>query len=220
MIGPPNEAQFVGRRCFGGLDLASVSDMCAWVLLFQCEEVPDAVDVLARFWIPAAQLERGENRHLYRPWADQGWLQTTPGDAIDYGYVVKQIVEDSQNFRLIELNVDTAFEGRSVGSAIADHGIEVIPMIQTTKEYAAPTTDLERRLKAHQVHHGGNPILRWNVDGAEVTMDAEGRMKPDRKRARERKVKIDGLMALLMANDRLMRQDGPSVYEEEGVFVV
>jgi len=217
---PPDETQFAGRRCYGGLDLASVSDLCAWVMLFECQEVPDAVDVLARFWIPAALLDHGELRHLYQPWVDQGWLQTTPGEAIDYGYIVKQVVEDAERFNLVEVNVDRLFEGRSVGSDLADHGIEVFPMNQTTADYAAPTADLERRLKAHGVHHGGNPILRWKVDGAEVTADSEGRMKPDRKRARERKVKIDGLMALLMANDRLMRSDGPSVYEEDGVFVV
>jgi phage terminase large subunit-like protein len=75
-------------------------------------------------------------------------------------------------------------------------------------------------LKAHQIHHGGHPILRWNVDAAELTMDAEGRMKPDRKRAREHKTKIDGVMAMLMALDRVMRSEGPSVYETREVFVL
>jgi phage terminase large subunit-like protein len=186
-----------------------------------CQDVPDAVDILAQFWVPEKQVTSGENRHLYRPWVEQGWLKVTPGDAIDYGFIIQQVLEDARIYDVRELNIDRAFQGVYVEQQLADNGINVFPMQQTTAAYAASTADLERRLKAYGVHHGGNPILRWNVDGAEVTMDAEGRMKPDRKRARERKVKIDGLMALLMANDRLMRNgEFTSVYETRGIEFV
>lgn len=33
-----------GRQAYGGLDLASVSDMCAWVMEFPCEDTEGAVD--------------------------------------------------------------------------------------------------------------------------------------------------------------------------------
>jgi phage terminase large subunit-like protein len=216
---PIDEAACAGRTCYGGLDLASVSDLCAWVLEFPCGE-DGAIDVLARFWVPDAQLETSPNRHLYRQWKDDGWLLTTPGNAIDYGFIVKQVVEDARRFNLVSLNIDSAFQGIQVGQQLMDHGIEVVAMNQTTQAYAAPTAECERRLKAHQIHHGGHPILRWNVDAAELTMDAEGRMKPDRKRAREHKTKIDGVMAMLMALDRVMRSEGPSVYETREVFVL
>jgi phage terminase large subunit-like protein len=213
--------RLLGRTAYGGLDLASVSDLTAWVLAFPCQDVPEAIDVLARFWVPEAQVDRGENRHLYKPWVNQGWLYTTPGDAVDYGFIIRHVLEDAKRYDVREVNIDRAFQGVHVEQQLVDNGIVVFPMGQTVAAYAASTSDLERRLKAHGVHHGGNPILRWNVDSAEVTMDAEGRMKPDRKRARERKTKIDGLMALLMANDRLMRHgELSSVYDTRGVEFV
>ena len=80
-----DEVALAGRTCYGGLDLGAVSDLTAWVLVFPHEDDPEAIDVLARFWVPEAALQNSQNRYReqYRRWAKEGWLQVTPGEATD-----------------------------------------------------------------------------------------------------------------------------------------
>ena len=62
--------------------------------------------------------------------------------------------------------------------------------------------EFERRLLRKKIHHGGNPILRWNAANLSVKQDAAGNLKPDKASSQG---KIDGFVALVMALDRVMR---------------
>ncbi|KKL45227.1 hypothetical protein LCGC14_2357800, partial [marine sediment metagenome] len=110
-----------GRECYGGLDLATVSDMTAWVMGFPsevgrkfgdhvCDE--DCVDILARFFCPEAKLTDSSNRYRdqYQVWADKGFLTVTPGNATDYAFVRQQVIDDAAKFRLVDMNVDRLFQ--------------------------------------------------------------------------------------------------------------
>ena len=83
---------------------------------------------------------------------------------------------------------------------------------------AAPMVEFERRLLSKQLHHGGNPILRWMADNVVVKQDPNGNLKCDKA---ESQGKIDGIVALVMALDRAMRhEDQTSRYAEEGAGIV
>jgi phage terminase large subunit-like protein len=53
--------------------------------------------------------------------------------------------------------------------------------------------------------------LRWNVANVVVEQDANGNMKPSKKKSTER---IDGVIAMVMALDGAVRSAGGSVYDE------
>lgn len=219
--GVVDETGLAGRVCYGGLDLSSVSDITAWVLAFPHGDDPEAVDVLARFWCPEAKLHDETNKYMdqYQQWADAGLLRTTPGDAVDYQFIKKQILEDATRFQLVNVNVDRLFQGYQVSMELADEGLEVFGMGQGFMSMAAPMKDLERRLLGKKVHHGGNAVLRWMADNVAVKQDAAGNLKPDKAASQG---KIDGVVALVMALDRCMRHEQPkrSVYEDRGLEVV
>lgn len=215
------EEELRGRVCYGGLDLSSVSDITAWVLVFPHEDDPETVDVLARFWVPEARLHDDQNRYRdqYRVWAQQGYLQVTPGDAIDYGFIKAQILKDAQTFRLVDLNIDRLFQAHQLAVELMDEGLTVVGMGQGFASMAAPMKEFERRLLAHKIRHGGNPVLRWMADNVAVKQDAAGNLKPDKASSQG---KIDGIVALVMALDRAMRHEKTkqSVYEERGIVVL
>ena len=217
--GVVDEVALVGRVCYGGLDLSSVSDITAWVMAFPHEEDTEAVDVLARFWCPEAKLADDTNKYMdqYQQWADAGLLKTTPGNAVDYQFIKRDILEDAQTFKLANMNVDRLFQGYQVSMELADEGLEVFGMGQGFMSMAAPMKDLERRLLAKKIHHGGNPVLRWMADNVAVKQDAAGNLKPDKAVSQG---KIDGIVSLVMALDRCMRHEQPrqSVYEERGLL--
>lgn len=216
--GVVDEAALEGALCYGGLDLASVSDLTAWVMAFPNEGDPDGVDIIARFWCPESKLADETNRYQaqYQAWAAQGLLQVTRGDAVDYAFVKRAVLEDAQRFQLANLNVDRLFQGYQLSQELADEGLEVFGMGQGFMSMAAPMREFERRLLAKKLHHGGNPILRWMADNVAVQQDAAGNLKPDKAASQG---KIDGVVALLMALDRCMRQEKPqrSVYEDHGL---
>jgi len=217
--GPIDEAMLEGCECYGGLDLSSVSDLTAWVMVFPQDEDPEAVYVVARFWCPEARLTAEDNRYRdqYQGWVRDGWLQTTPGDAVDYATVKKQVMDDAARFQLTELNVDRLFQGYQLSQELMDEGLTVFGMGQGFYGMAAPMKEFERRLLARKINHGGNPVLAWMADNVSVRMDPAGNYKPDKAKSEG---KIDGIVALVMALDRAMRhgEDKGSVYEDRGLF--
>jgi phage terminase large subunit-like protein len=215
------ESALLGRPCFGGLDLAAVSDLCAWVMVFPREEDPDTIDVVARFWCPEARLNDQGNkyRHEYASWARAGYLQVTPGEVIDYGYIKAVILEDAKKFGLVDLNIDRLFQGYQLGGELQEEGLKVYGMGQGFISMAAPMKEFERRLLAKKVKHGGNPVLRFMADGVVVKQDPAGNLKIDKANSQAR---VDGIVALVMAIDRAVRHQNAkqSVYNERGVLAL
>ena len=219
--GTVDEKALVGRMCYGGLDLASVSDITAEVLVFPHTDDPDAMDVLCRFWVPEARLydETNKYRDQYQAWARAGHLMVTDGDAVDYGFVKRSILDDAQTFKLQDMNVDRLFQGYQVSQELADEGLTVFGMGQGFLSMAAPMKEFERRLLLKKMHHGGHPVLRWMADNVAVRQDPAGNLKPDKAASQG---KIDGIVALVMGLDRATRHEPKkrSVYEDRGLAVV
>jgi len=213
--------ELAGRVCYGGLDLSSVSDITAWVLVFPRANDAEELDILARFWCPEDRLndETNKYRDQYRQWAKAGYLQVTPGNAVDYGFVKHCVLEDAGRFKLVSLNVDRLFQGYQLSQELADEGLDVFGMGQGFLSMAAPMREFERRLLAKKLHHGGNPVLRWMADNVAVRMDPAGNLKPDKAASQG---KIDGIVGLVMGIDRASRHEAPkkSVYEERGLVTV
>ena len=219
--GTVNAEELVGRACYGGLDLGSVSDITAWVMAFPRPGDAEELDIVARFWCPEQRLydETNKHRDQYAAWAKAGVLKVTPGNAVDYGFVKHCILEDAQKYKLVSLNVDRLFQGYQLSQELADEGLEVFGMGQGFLSMAAPMREFERRLLAKKLHHGGNPVLRWMADNVAVRMDPAGNLKPDKAASQG---KIDGIVGLVMALDRASRHEAPkkSVYEERGLVTV
>lgn len=217
--GTVDEEKLKGQTCYGGLDLSSVSDMTAWVMVFPHEDDKEAVDVVCRFWVPEAQLHNNQNRYRdqYQKWAKQGWLQTTPGDAVDYSFIKAQILQDAQNFKLVDFNIDRLFQAHQLAMELTDEGLTVIGLGQGFLSMAVPVKEFERRLLARKINHGGNPVLKWMADNVAVKQDPAGNLKVDKANSQG---KVDGIVALIMALDRAMRREQTprSVYEERGII--
>jgi len=208
-----DQAALQGRPCWGGLDLASTSDLTALVWLFRCADDPDAIDVLCRLWVPEAQVKHGRNAQLYRQLIRSGHLTATPGNATDFGFVKKQILQDVATFQVQMLHVDRLFQAAQLSMELAEEGVPVVGMGQGFLSMAAPTVEFERRLLQRRLHHGDNPALAWQAANVVVRKDPAGNLKIDKSRSSE---KVDALVAMVMALDAVMHTPvrTPSVYED------
>lgn len=95
-------ATLEGRPCFAGLDLSSTLDITALVLAF-----PDATggyDVMPYFWVPAenAQKRADRDRVPYPLWIQQGHIEATEGNVVDYDVIRTRINELNKRFNIRE----------------------------------------------------------------------------------------------------------------------
>jgi phage terminase large subunit-like protein len=207
--------QFRGRWGVAGIDLSSVDDLTCCVYLFPYDEDRQTVDVLMRTWCPEAKLYDKKNKYkdIYQAWDREGWISVTDGSAVDYNLIRKTIVSDSKIFQIGLIGVDRGFDG--IGFSIElgnDLGhTEKKPIIITCTNH--PTRigpvcqEFERRLLEKKINHGGNPILRFMIDSVAVRI-VDGNKKPDKDKSQG---KIDGVMGVLYALDRLLRSKKPEV---------
>jgi len=204
------ESRLKGRWCAAGIDLSSVSDLTCCVYLFPRDDDRKFVDVLMRCWCPEARLTDKKNKYKeqYQSWNRNGHLLVTPGEIIDYDFVRKQVIEDYKKFDVGLIGVDYAFQGVDFITKLGDkigHS-EKHPKIIGTGNSAPKVgpvcNEFERRLIGRKINHGGNPVLRFMADSVCVRENADGYKKPDKDKSQG---KIDGIVAMLYAMDRLMR---------------
>lgn len=207
-----------GMRVWGGLDLSSVSDLTALVL------VSDAGDVLPTFWLPEEGLveKSRTDRVPYDIWRDNGWLMTTPGRAIEYEFVahylkgvfdryqVEALAFDRYNMRFLRPWLERAGFTEQQLERFVEFGQGFVSMGGALRE-------LESKLLARKLKHGNHPVLEACAFNAVAVTDPAGNRKFTKQKSSGR---IDGMVALAMAVGAMpenIETAGPSVYETRGI---
>ena len=208
-----------GRACYAGLDLSSTSDLTALVLVFPPTAEDEPYIALPFFWLPEETLSlRVRRDHVpYDQWAKRGFIQTTEGNVVHYGFIERFICELGERYDIREIAHDR-WNATMMVQTLEDDGFTMVPFGQGFKDMSPPTKELMRIVLEHKLCHGGHPVLRWNMDNAYVRTDPAGNLKLDKEKSTE---KVDGAVALVMALDRAMKnQGGDSVYNHRGLIVL
>ena len=214
-----DEDELEGRVCYGGLDLSSTTDITAFVLVFPPLDEEDKYVILPYFWIPEDNLTLRVNRdHVpYDVWERQGYLQTTEGNVVHYGFIEQFIERLGERFNIREIAFDRWGAVQMVQN-LEGMGFTVVPFGQGFKDMSPPTKELMKLVLEQKIAHGGHPVLRWNMDNIYIRTDPAGNIKADKEKSTE---KIDGAVATIMALDRAIRcgnDHGASVYDERGLL--
>ena len=210
-----------GRVCYGGLDLASTTDITAFVLVFPPQNEEDKYIILPYFWLPEDTLDlRVRRDHVpYDVWEQQGFVHTTEGNVVHYGFIEAFIEELGTKYDIREIAFDRWGAAQMVQN-LEGLGFNVVAFGQGYNSMSPPTKELLRLALDGKLAHGGHPVLRWMVDNIHVRTDPAGNIKPDKERSTE---KIDGAVATIMALDRALRcggQSGLSVYDDRGLLIL
>lgn len=216
-----NEDDLEGRVCYGGLDLSSTTDITAFVLVFPPTDEDDKYIILPYFWVPEESLDlRVRRDHVpYDVWERQGFLQTTEGNVIHYGFIEKFIENLGERFNIREIAFDRWGAIQMVQN-LEGMGFTVVPVGQGFKDMSPPTKELMKLTLEERLAHGGHPVLRWMMDNIFIRTDPAGNIKPDKEKSTE---KIDGAVATIMALDRAIRcgnDTSESVYDSRGLLFI
>lgn len=218
---PVNEDELAGRVCYGGLDLSSTTDITAFVLVFPPVDEDDKYVVLPYFWIPEENVDiRVRRDHVpYDVWQRQGFIQTTEGNVVHYGYIEKFIEQLGERYNIREIAFDR-WGAVQMTQNLEGMGFTVIPFGQGFKDMSPTTKELMKLVLEERIAHGGHPVLSWMMDNVFIKTDPAGNIKMDKEKSTE---KIDGAVATVMALDRALRNSnnsGASVYDERGLLFI
>ena len=216
---PIDKDDLYGRECFGGLDLSSTSDITALSLVFPPRSEDESYIVLPFFWLPEETLElRCRRDHvLYDVWKRQGYINTTEGNVVHYGFIEKFIEDVGERYNIKEIAFDR-WNATQMVQNLEDMGFTVVPFGQGYKDMSPPSKELYKLLMEGRINHGGNPVLKWMAQNVVMHQDPAGNIKPDKDKSTE---KIDGIVATIMALDRAIRcEDAVSVYDSRGILFI
>ncbi|WP_099463884.1 terminase large subunit [Parabacteroides provencensis] len=211
-------ADLQGCDCWGGLDLSNVSDITAFVLLFNEN---NRFQLLPFFWIPEEKmLEKIRKENInYDHWVRQGFVKVTPGNITDYDFVKASILKIAADYNL----KSTAYDRWNSSQTIIDlsnEGLTFNPFGQGYGSMSAPTKQFEALVLSEQVEHFGNPVLRWMLSSTLVKTDPAGNIKPDKEKSTQ---KIDGIVASIMALGEWMTDqanDDSNPYNDRGLLTL
>lgn len=199
--GMVDEQAFAERDTWGGLDLASTSDLCALCWLFPDDET-GTLDAVWRFWTPEDNLASLDKRTAGAAsrWVREGFLTKTPGNVADYDFIKEQIRRDRDTFKVKSLGYDPWNASQLTNDLVSERA----PMVKVRQGFQTMSPVLKeiQRLtlqgtpEAPALRHGGHPVVRWCVDNLAVVMDPAGNVKPDKANSND---KIDGVSALATA---------------------
>jgi phage terminase large subunit-like protein len=206
-----------GRPCYGGLDLSSKIDLTAFVLLFPSDDINNKWIVLPWFWVPedAVYSRVATDKVPYDIWAKQGYLQTTPGNVIDYSSIEKTIVDVSAIYDIQQIGFDP-WNAIQTAINLGDEGLTMVEVRPTYGNMSPAMGEIKTAVMSKRLLHGRHPILRWNAGNVEVRMDENENIRPDKSKSTER---IDGMVALINAMSRaILQEDTTSIYGSRGVL--
>ena len=176
--------------------------------------------VLVWFWVPEGCIEERvkKDRVRYDVWKKEGYLRTCPGNVIDHEFIYKQIIEIRKQFQFTDIAFDS-WNAQWISKKLLDDGFKAEPVRMVYSSMNEPMKELMGMVLEKKLEHYGDPLLAWNAGNVAATTDANGNIRPDKEKSKE---KIDGIVAVIMALSRICAdpttaQTG-SVYSQRGII--
>lgn len=230
-----NRESLLDQPCWAGLDLSSKLDLTALVLAFRKEadtaieislpagqavngkpqrktlNLNFSVDILPFFYIPEETMYEREkvDRVPYSLWVQQGFVQATPGNIIDFDFIYNQFIDEiAPKYSVQEIGFDP-YNAASFSLNLQDAGYKVVEVRQGVQTMSEPSKIFHALIKSKRVRNGGHPVLRWNISNVAAKEDKKENIFPYKQHERKR---IDGVIAAIIALSRMIaspaRDDG------------
>ncbi len=139
--------------CYGGLEVGPSGEISAFCLLFP----GDVVKVKMLFFIAGEALN---TQDFYRD--NKQFIKVDPGNEVDVDIAVQWIIEEIQNYNMHSFCFANTQKNNSIVQGIIKAGYQGNPLSQGMSGIAEATQKWEKLLRAGQIEHFGNPILKYH----------------------------------------------------------
>lgn len=186
-----------GKKCYGGLDLSTTTDLTGFVLLFPPQKGLDTWVALFHAWRPRDGVLEAEQRdHVpYRDWERAGFITLCDGDVVDFSQVEETVAEAKMLYDFRTLGVDP-YLSRTLTQRLEAVRLEVIEIPQDMKNMSPAMKEMERLIRKREMRHVHNTAARWCFGNVRCAVDGNENMKPMKNRSIGR---IDMTVAWIIA---------------------
>ena len=211
-------AAMAGKTCTVGVDLSRNRDLTAVSIYFIPDDAEPKYRALHYAFIPENALrkkQQDEHTQFVR-WVEAGHVIATPGDYVDYDYVVDKIVDMGNLYNVKAVLFDPAL-AQFVDRRLQAEGFETVQVRQGIMHFSPLAKAWERDVMRGMILDN-SPVMAWCLSNAEVLPDMNGNIKPmgDHKLR-----KIDLVISSIMAHHGLsLDVEGASVYEDKELLVL
>ncbi len=197
--------------CYGGLDLASTSDLCSFRLVW-C--IDGKYYTWGRRWVPADAVKLRTTRGSvpYEAWVKAGYIEQTPGPVTDFNVVKEAVVLANENLNIQAIGYDS-WNAAQLVAKLVDEEVPMVQFIQGPKSYHPAMQEFERSYVSQNLVYPKDPVLTWCASNLIVRYDANLNMAPDKKKSPD---KIDDMVALLMAIGVCIKPPEEEQHEHSG----
>lgn len=194
-------AELKPRYGIGGVDLSITTDLTAACVLFMVPN-DNTIYYLHMYWLPEELLESREqdDKIPYSLWRDLGLLRTTPGNKVDYRFVVEWFKEirDKYDIYIPFCGYDNYSANYFVQDMKLEFGESAMEgVIQGAKTLSGPLRSLGADLDAKRINYNNNPVTKWCLSNVSVAEDRNANLLPCKTSNQRRR--IDGFAAMLDA---------------------
>lgn len=178
--------------CFIGVDLSSTSDLTSFSVM-----IPTTEKMVWKtfYFLPEAALTEKRFKELYGEWARQGALCITPGNVVDYDFILNKIMEIGQILNIVTIGYDSWNATQFVINC-TEKGLPMEPYSQSIGNFNKPTKELERLLLSGVAVIDNNIITRHCFRNVVMARDKNGNTKPSKQYEEK---KIDGVITMIEA---------------------
>ncbi len=178
--------------CFCGIDLSSTSDLTAVSFM-----VPkgDKFYFHTRYYLPEEALSVKKNKEQYAEWVRNKYLTITPGNVVDYDFILDDILSVDKRMYIVKVGYDSWNATQFVINA-TDKGLPMEPVSQSIGYFNRPTKEMERIILSGNAVIDNNPITRFCFRNVVMRLDYNGNTKPSKE---YKDKKIDGVIAMIEA---------------------
>jgi phage terminase large subunit-like protein len=190
-----------GRKCYGGLDLASVRDLTHSYWCFRRRMAKTEVAGAVVGLVPGGEARiEADDAAPYKTLAAEGWLTVTDGDVTDYDPVRETVLVACQTFDVDSIGFDI-WNAQQLCNELLAEDVPLVEIPQNTGGMYPGAKKLEELVYSKRLRHGGNPVLRWCAGNVALLYDTNGNFRPDKKRSKKNG-RIDPIVATVMALSR------------------
>lgn len=204
---------FLTKRCYAGIDLASKIDLTAHVKVFREKGI---YYIFHQAFIPRETAEEARNV-LYDNSEAAGELIYTTGEAISLEKIQEYVLKESKKFNTLAVHYDP-WNSTQLAQNLLKERVNMVEFRMSTANLSEAMKMLDALIRSNKVRHNGGQLLKWCMSNVVSKEDQNGNVFP---RKSSDKLKIDLAVALIMAMAGwIAEKDTVSIYESRGVIAL
>jgi len=214
-----NIDKYVGKECFGGLDLAQKFDLAALSMIFP--EDDGGLTAFQRHYFPEGALEKltSHKYEMYLQWEEDGHLILTPGNSTNFDFIMDDIRWYAKNFDLQMVGYDP-YAGAQLALTLQEEKIDMVEVQQSFAKMSEPAKLLQSLVADQKFNYQHTDrCFEWCAANAVITTDMNENIKVHKDKTKPHD-KVDSVIALItgMALATLKEPKKKTPYKKRGLI--